>query len=186
MSDPIAAAIAFWRAEHASFAHLLDLLERKLVAFHTGDEPDYDLMLDIVRYLRHFPDRYHHPREDAAFARMLERDPSLAPQINRLLHEHRAIATAGEELYRLLSASVEGALVSREKVESAAATYLVYFRHHIASEEINIMPRAMELLTDADWAEIAHAIPAGIDPLFGAEAESGYRALRRQIALEAG
>lgn len=177
-------AIAFWRAEHASFAHLLDLFEKKLAAFHTGDTPDYDLMLDIVRYLRHFPDRYHHPREDIAFGLMVGHDPSLKPQIARLLQEHRAIGVAGEELHRLLSEAVEGAVIPREKVEAAAAIYLVYYRHHITSEELNIMPRAMELLKPSDWAEVARAIPPAIDPLFGANADAGYRELRRQIALE--
>lgn len=177
-------AIAYWRAEHASFAHLLDLLDRKLTAFQTEETPDYDLMLDIVGYLRHFPDRLHHPREDIAFALMAGHDPSLAPQIARLLQEHRAIALAGEELHRLLTEAVSGALIPREKIEAAAATYLVYYRHHIASEELNIMPRAMELLTPADWAEVARAVPPTVDPLFGADADTGYRELRRQIALE--
>ena len=180
MSEPI----AYWRAEHSSFSHLLDLLEKKLAAFHTGDQPDYELMLDIVRYLRHFPDRYHHPREDIAFALLVKYAPELKPQISRLLQEHRAIAVAGEELFRLLSQAVGGALVPRENIEAAAATYLVYYRHHIASEERNIMPRASVLMTSSDWAQVAQAIPAAIDPLFGANAETGYRELRRQIALE--
>lgn len=178
-------AIAYWRAEHASFAHLLDLFEKKLAAFHTDETPDYNLMLDIVRYLRHFPDRYHHPREDIAFELMVAHDPALETQVARLLQEHRAIAVAGEELRSLLNQAVGGgALVPREKVEAAAATYLVYYRHHLASEEINIIPRAMELLTPADWAEVRRAVPPGIDPLFGADADAGYRELRRQIALE--
>lgn len=178
-------AIAFWRAEHASFAHLLDLFEKKLAAFNTEDTPEYDLMLDIVRYLRHFPDRYHHPREDVAFACLLKHRPELQPQIARLLQEHRAIGVAGEELYRLLDEAETGAIVSREKIEAAAATYLVYYRHHITTEEISIMPLTMAHLTDEDWAEVARAVPSGIDPLFGAKADSGYRELRRQIALEA-
>ena len=73
----MSASIAFWRAEHTGFAHLLDLLEKKLVAFHTGERPDYDLMLDILQYLGHFPDRYHHPREDIAFDCLVKREPGM-------------------------------------------------------------------------------------------------------------
>ena len=57
MTEPISA----WHADHVNFARLLDLLERQLAAFHAGEQPDYALMLDIVHYLRHYPDRFHHP-----------------------------------------------------------------------------------------------------------------------------
>jgi hemerythrin-like domain-containing protein len=66
MADPI----AIWRADHVRFARLLDLVERELAAFHDGGQPDYGLLLDIVHYLRHYPDRFHHPREDVAFTRL--------------------------------------------------------------------------------------------------------------------
>lgn len=180
----MSAAIRFWRAEHANFGQLLDLLESKLAAFCTGEAPEYDLMLDIVRYLRNFPDRLHHPREDIAFARLVRHDPGFAPQIARLLQEHRAIAVAGTQLHRLLTGAVAGELIPRERIEAAAATYLVYYRHHIAAEELNIIPKALELLTPSDWAEVAGAVAPSIDPLFGANADAGYRELRRQIALE--
>jgi hemerythrin-like domain-containing protein len=179
-------AIGFWRAEHANFASLLRLLEKRLYAFHTGGRPDYELMLDIVQYLRHFPDRYHHPREDVAFACLARHDPSLGPLVTRLHDEHRRIAEAGDVLYALLTAPLEGSMVGRNEIEAAAQAYLMLYRQHIASEEISVMPRAMSLLTDADWAEVARAHPQGIDPLFGADADASYKELRRQISLEAG
>ena len=73
-----------------------------------------------------------------------------------------------------------------EPNEAAAADYLVLYRRHIASEEISVMPHAIEHLTPADWEEVARVVPQGTDPLFGAQADTGYRELRRQIAMEAG
>jgi hemerythrin-like domain-containing protein len=182
----MSASIAFWRAEHAAFAHLLDLLEKNLVAFHTGERPDYDLMLDILQYLRHFPDRYHHPREDVAFDCLVKRDPGLLALVDHLKEEHRLIATAGDRLQQLLTEASQGAIVARENIESAAQEYLVDYRRHIASEELTVMPRAVALLKDEDWALVAHAVPAALDPLFGEEADNSYRELRRLIAIEAG
>ena len=180
----MSASIAFWRTEHAGFAHLLDLLERKLVAFHTGERPDYDLMLDILQYLRHFPDRYHHPREDIAFDCLVKRDAGLAALVDHLKEEHGLIAAAGDALHRLLAEASEGAILARDQIESAAQAYLVDYRRHIASEELTVMPRALALLTAEDWALVAQAVPAAIDPLFGANADTAYRDLRRLIALE--
>lgn len=180
MAKPITA----WHADHVNFARLLGLLEKELVAFHGGDRPDYALMLDIVYYLRHYPDLVHHPREDVAFARLVERDPAMQLPIARRLQEHRVIASVGDELLALLQAVAEGALVKRSTVESSVATYLVYYRHHLAAEEQEVIPRAGELLTPGDWAAVA-AAPAAPDPLFGDDFEARYRELRRQIALEA-
>ena len=70
-------------------------------------------------------------------------------------------------------------------MEAAAATYLVYYRHHIATEEAEVMPRAIEMFTPEDWADVAAAIPAGRDPLFGDDSDGRYRELRRLIRLEA-
>jgi hemerythrin-like domain-containing protein len=180
MSDPIAA----WHAEHANFSRLLDVLEQQLAVFHAGERPNYELMLDIVNYLRHYPDRFHHAREDVAFARLAERDPAMQVKINRLLQEHRVIAKAGDELLALLNEVADEAIVTRAEVEAAAATYLVYYRHHLGTEERDIMPRAGKLLTPEDWAAVVAAVPSGRDPLFGDASEERYRELRRLIALE--
>ena len=178
-------AVKLWHAEHANFSRLLALLEAQLAVFHEGGSPNYGLMIDIVSYLRHYPDRFHHAREDVAFRHLLEREPALHGKVNRLLQEHRVIANAGDELLRLLNEVADEAIVARAEVEAAAATYLVYYRHHIATEENEVLPRAIELLTPEDWADVAAAIPAGVDPLFGESSDERYRELRRLILLEA-
>ena len=179
------AAIEQWHAEHVNFAQLLALLERELARFHEDAQPNYELMLDIVEYLRHYPDRVHHAREDVAFERLAARDPGLRVRINRLLQEHRVIARAGDDLLRMLNDVADEAVVLREDVETAVATYLVYYRHHLATEERDILPRAAALLTPEDWAAVGAAVPAGRDPVFGDAAEARYQALRRLIDLEA-
>jgi hemerythrin-like domain-containing protein len=174
---------AHWHAEHANFTKLLDALDRQLTLFHAGENPNYELMLDIVSYLRRFPDRHHHPREDVAFARLAARDPAMQVKVNRLLQEHRVLAQAGDDLLALLNQAADEAIIARTEVEAAAATYLIYYRHHIASEERDILPRAAELLTPEDWSAVAAAVPPGHDPLFGEQSEERYRELRRLIAL---
>ena len=116
--------LARWHADHRNFARLLDLVEQQVDGFHADKSPDYELMRLIVYYLRHYPDRFHHPRED------------------------------------------------------------VYYRHHLAAEERQVIPRAVELLTPADWAAVA-AIPTEPDPLFGVDFDARYSELRGQVAREA-
>ncbi|HVC11202.1 MAG TPA: hemerythrin domain-containing protein [Burkholderiales bacterium] len=180
------AQINLWRGEHAGFRRLLDLFEAQIGLFHAGARPNYGLMLDIVSYLRHYPDRFHHPKENAAISRLLRRDPRGSVLLRRLTGDHEVIARSGKQLLEQLEAIAAGALMSREAVEASAATYAAYYRQHLAREERELFPRAERLLDEHDWAAVEAAVPAGRDPLFGERVEERYRELHRQIALEGG
>jgi len=180
----IAEPISVWHTEHVYFNRLLELLHEQLDVFHTGERPNYELMFDIVSYLREFSDRFHHPREDVAFARLAKHCPDLELQLSRLGQEHRVIAHAGEKLLALLDAIVGGAIIQRAEVEVAAATYLVYYGNHIAKEEEDVLTRAAQALLPEDWEAVRAAVPGVQDPLFGDNPDGRYRELRRQIARE--
>jgi hemerythrin-like domain-containing protein len=174
--------IAAWRVEHVHFARLLDVLEEQVMKFRDDGEPDLGRMRDVVSYLREYPDRFHHPREDAAFERLVAREPELRLPINRLLQEHRAIAVAGEELLVRLNEVIGGAPAARAGVEAAAAIYLAYYQHHLATEEREILPRAARLLTQQDWEMVASAISPGADPLFAEVPDARFVALSALVA----
>ena len=180
MANPIAAC----HAEHAYFKQLLRLLHKQVDVFHTGKRPNYELMLDIISYLQDYTDKFHHPREDAAFARLAKHRPDIELVLARLGQEHRVIAHAGETLVNLLNEILGDAIVQRTEVEVAAATYLVYYGNHIAKEEEDFVSRAAQSLTPEDWEAVRSAVPAGHDPLFGDRPEARYQELRRQIARE--
>ena len=177
MAEPV----AVWHAEHVRFASLLDCIEQQMDAFHAGRDPDFELLRDVVYYLHHYADRYHHPRENVAFARLVARDPLIGLVIGRVLQEHRVLENAGVTLLRYLDDILEDVVIPRETVEAAAATYLVYYRHHLAAEEAEILPRAARTLKPEDWAAVAAAVPAVPDPLFGDDVAERYRELRRRL-----
>ncbi|HXJ09222.1 MAG TPA: hemerythrin domain-containing protein [Burkholderiales bacterium] len=177
--------VQFWHAEHVYFGHLLDLLRRQLDLLHRGERPNFQLILDVVSYLRDYGDECHHPREDKAFERLLARCPDLKQALARLHQEHRVIAGAGERLRELIDAALQDSPVRRAELETALATYLVYYGNHIAREEEDVLTRAAQSLTQEDWDAVKAAVPAKRDPLFGGHPEARYRELRRQLALEA-
>ena len=178
--------IAVWRAEHLNFAKLLDILEDQLRRFHTGDEPNYELMLDIMFYMTHYTDLLHHAREDLAFAKLRERDRSVGALVDELARQHELIKECGEELVADLDGIVNGSILSRERVELPGRDYIANFRSHMQMEENEILPLAEVLLREADWAAIDAALSHREDPLFGSGTEQRYAALRRQIGREAG
>jgi hemerythrin-like domain-containing protein len=177
-----AQAVAAWRADHAAFGRLLDLLDREVIAFHTGAQPNYALMFDILHYLHEYVDRSHHPREDVAFMRLAQREPTLELQVARRLQEHRVVAAAGERLLTLLNEIMNGdELIARADVERAAATYLVYYRHHLRAEEELVIPQAVALLTGEDWSDVAAAGTMAADPLAAEGIDPRYSELRRAL-----
>jgi hemerythrin-like domain-containing protein len=181
MATPIGA----WHQEHVHFNQLLALMQREMDRFHGGETPDYQLMLEVIAYLREYGDRFHHPREDEAFKRLLAHCPDRQLPIARLLQEHRVIAHAGETLRDLLEQAAQDAVVERGEIEVAAATYLVYYGNHIAKEEEDILPRAARHLTADDWQAVREAAPVASDPLFGPQPEQRFEELRRRIAAQA-
>ena len=112
MNDPV----AHWHAEHVYFGQLLKLLRKEIDVFHSGSDPNYPLMLDIIAYLRDYSDRVHHPREDVAFDRLAKHCPDLQIVLSRLQQEHRVIARAGANLHERLDAILAGEVIAREDV----------------------------------------------------------------------
>ena len=180
-TDPsLAEPLARWHTDHGNFARLLDLLELHVGAFDVGKQPKYELLRQVVYYLREYPDRFHHAREELAFQRLVRRDPPLESDINWCLHEHRLIADAGDKLLNCLDPTPAGVALDHSMLKSVAATYVAYYRHHIATEEHQIIPRAVELLTPDDWNAV-NAIKAEPDPLFDTPFDARYSELRDEL-----
>jgi hemerythrin-like domain-containing protein len=180
MSDPI----PLWHTEHVNFANLLDLLEVQLDRFSRGKAPDYELMLDIMFYMTHYPDVLHHPKEDLAFARLAQRDASARPIVDGLAKQHARLKHDGDALVIALDDIVNGSITSREHVEAPGRAYIEAFRSHMDKEEAEILPLAAKPLYREDWVAIEAAIRQLDDPVFGKTRDERYAALRRQIARE--
>lgn len=167
---------------HAEFAQLLDLLEAQIGLFHRGEQPDYDLVLDIFYYMTHYPDRFHHPKEDLAFARLAKRVPDIEAKVEKLARLHRLIAQSGSRFLEKLDAALAGAMLSRESVEIPALEYIALYRDHMKLEERELFPIARIRLDDGDWANVNAALGADEDPLFGRTVDDRYHVIHRQIA----
>ena len=177
MSNPIAC----WREEHARFAKLLDTLEAQLDRFHRAERPDYQLMLDVMRYMRHYPDTTHHPREDLAFVKVAEREPRASRMVAELVGEHKDIEEDGEKLVEMLEGVLDEAILSRDAVEAPGRDYIKRLRGHMHSEEV-LFPFVQMWLGPADWAEIDRKVPARIDPLLEPHGHEAYESLSRLVA----
>ena len=87
---------------------------------------------------------------------------------------------------RHVAQAIESMLMDREllphTVDNIIRDFIVHERRHIAMEERDFFPAAIEALQPEDWAEIAWARSAGEkDPLFDETLEARFEAVRRHI-----
>lgn len=167
--------------EHRRFAKLLDLMEEQIHQFGHGQQPDYDLLRDILDYMTDYADHFHHPPEDVMFDRLVERVPSTHRHVQSLTEQHRSIAQHGTRFLSNLRSALDEVILPREAVESPAHEYIKLYREHIRIEEQYVFPLCREHLRWEDWDSVRTAFEAQADPLLHNPTGEKYRALRRQM-----
>lgn len=174
-----------WKKDHANFSQLLDLLEVELQRHLDDQSPNYGLMLDILYYMIHYPDIFHHPKEDLVSERIRELDTNAREVVDELMRQHVILRDSGAQLHGQLEAIMDGAMLKRASIAQPATTYINYFRRHMKKEEAEIFPLAQKLLSREDWAAIEKEAPFKDDPLFGnGVLEKQYERLHQQINRE--
>jgi hemerythrin-like domain-containing protein len=68
MKSDAAILLTELRQDHRNMAVLLNLLQEEALRLEQHDRPDYELLLDIMRYMTVYSDAIHHPKEDLVYA----------------------------------------------------------------------------------------------------------------------
>lgn len=147
-----------------------------------GATPDFQLFGAMLNYIDAFPERFHHPREDAyLFRRLRERDPASDALLDRLEAEHREGAKRIRDLQEALARYQHVGEREFAGFAQGVADYAAFHWEHMRAEEGEVLPRARKHLTAADWMEIDAAFADNENPLLGADARDNYRQLFRRI-----
>jgi len=173
--------------DHRNAARLLELLEAYAGQPAAGTAArEVVRMLDIMRYMTDYPDRFHHPIEDLVMERLCERDPSQQPLVADLSGEHEALAERGRELLACLRVAASTQAVEARTVHDLCRDYVDHQRYHMRKEEALFLPEAQRALSTRDWAAVAEHMALRPDPLFGADVQAEYEALLQYINLKTG
>jgi epsilon-lactone hydrolase len=143
-----------------------------------GKPADLECMADILNYITHYPDRFHHPKEELIFDRMSGADAKTQAIIKNLRHGHTLVGSMGQDVSAEIAAM--GASRSKKKRIDLGRHIRVYtrgLREHIHLEEAKIFRPAIKLLSEADWKAIDKEIKPIIDPVFGDETANEYATL---------
>jgi hemerythrin-like domain-containing protein len=169
--------------EHRSMAavtHGLRFLVREMR--EKGIEPDGKLLWAMLYYIDTFPQKLHHPKEEAyLFRRLKMRTREADKTILELEAQHKAGAEHVKALEMALGHYQAGAPGGREEFMAAAEHFADEIAVHMALEENVLIPIAKRHLLPEDWSEIASAFGENGDPRFGAEPDHEFRSLFSRI-----
>jgi len=175
-------AIRIIEDEHRSLAAVLNGLCTVAREVREGRMPvDPDLLQAMVDYIREFPERLHHPKEDGHLFRLVRaRTPELSPVLLALAGEH----VRGGELLGRVGAALSGFRAGQAPFGALADAIRAYAElewSHMRTEEEQILPAARRSFTPADWSEVDAAFGANVDPLAGMDPRRELRELFRRI-----
>ena len=149
--------------EHRAISAILSgLRELARTAQDSAVRPDFRVLHAMIRYVDAYPEKLHHPKEEAfLFKPLAVRAPALAaPLVAALRSEH----LGGERLIRELERAVIAFEVDWPKgaAEFAAAVndYADFHWKHMRKEEQELLPLAERYFTPADWRAAAAAFGA--------------------------
>lgn len=176
-------ALAIIQDEHRSLAavvHGLRYLVREIR--ERGAKPDFRLLWAMIFYLDEFPEKLHHPKENAyIFARLRQRTHEADTVVAELERQHVAGARHVRDLELALGQYEAGMPGGEDRFAAAVETFADETVKHMALEESTVLPLAKKYLTGEDWVEICAAFSENGDPRFDAEADQDCRDLFTRI-----
>lgn len=176
-------ALTIIHDEHRSLAvvvHGLKYLVRE--TRERGIKPDFKLLWAMIRYVDAFPEKLHHPKENAyLFRRLRKRTREADAVLDELEKQHVDSAQYVRTLKVTLGHYEAGAADGFEQFAAAVDKFGDETSKHMNLEEMVVIPLAKKHLTAQDWVDIGEAFGENGDPRFGNDPDHEFRNLFSRI-----
>ena len=156
---------------------VLNVLEQVGKTARAGEDPDFELVDEIMRYMTVYPDAVHHPKEDIVYGELKSNRPDLADGLEEIPKDHQEIAVLGMKLRDDVEAIIAGTAVLRVQLVDDVNAYVVRLREHMQWEEDDLFQRIDEMIGEQSVPIDVEAYQHIKDPVFELEVESAFRRL---------
>lgn len=168
--------------DHRNIETLIQVIEKEIHIFESGEHPDYELVRSILHYLLTYPDLHHHPLEDALVRELATlTDDNEVPGAADLEREHRRLSSSIQRFQAALTNILSDEMLPRDWFCSIALEFVNFQRKHLQMEEVVIFPAAKRLFSDANWTRVGKGMGSHIDPLFGPDPDADFADLRARL-----
>lgn len=168
--------------DHRNLTRLLSLFDDILDRFDGGEEPDYDIMEDMLAYMESYADRIHHPAEDLIFKRLMEHSGDGRQLLELLIQQHKTLGEMNKRFRDTLDGIVHGEVIPRDQLSRQGREYCALLRTHMLREDNEAFELARAHLAEDDWKELLAAAPDCNDPLFEHPDPERFNALFRYLS----
>lgn len=172
--------------EHRNLARIADLLSTRAASVSPPNTADLMLLTDTVCYLTHFPDVFHHPREDALAVWLEGRGVLSNELLNTLASQHLELTVQGRDLLRDLESLLRVETETWAGLSPRLHAYADALRLNMATEEERLLPVAFAEASDAPHSIIAELALRGEADPFLLQTGDRFTRLRAMIIAEAG
>lgn len=164
-------------ADHYNFLRLLRFLESEIACYESDNEGQarLDVILDMFDYFQTYPERWHHPFEDAMFELLLIKQVPNADQIWSLKSEHKKLEQLTHHASELFSSVANDIVVPMDELVNATREFIHRQQEHINLENRYVYPLLDEHLNDSDWHAIGKKVRSRVDPLFSLQEDESVK-----------
>ncbi|HEX5805614.1 MAG TPA: universal stress protein [Macromonas sp.] len=187
-NDPLTArerAMGVIKDEHRTLAVVMDSIRQYAVEFAEGKagEAERQTLQAMLDYVKAFPQKLHHPKEEAYLHPALrERCPSVAGVLAELEEQHQTEAGLVKTTDQALKAWQPADQDSTVALVKAMEALVDLVLRHIGKEEREVLPLAAQHLTDSDWQQADKAFAENRNPQFDTLESEELRQLFVRIA----
>ncbi len=167
--------------EHVLTEQLLNAMQEQVDNLNKKNDVDYPLLSHMLHYFNDYPDKYHHPREDLLFQRLLKRAPRYIGDIKELEAQHVDLHNDCEYLLVLIKNTKPENTAAIRKLTVHLQDYIDFYRMHMHIEESRVFLAIKKELLDGDWIWVDKMLELGADPLFGEEILASYQDVSEYI-----
>jgi len=171
--------------DHRHLSRLLNLFDGLLDRFHEGNEPDFELMCEMLEYMESYADQVHHPSEEVIFDRLRARTNETYPVLDVLTKQHVLLGQMNKRFRQSLDGIVHEEVLRRDDVEVQGREFVKTMWEHLKLEEAEAFPLARERLSSSDWDELLDEVPSVDDPVFGDADPARFRTLFQHLMSQA-
>lgn len=171
-NEPLTAcerALGIIHDEHRSIAVVIQSLRRIAALPHDLKAQDLNQIELLVGYLRDFPAKLHHPKEELHLHRcLLKRHPASQDLLSKLEAQHVGEGQLIDRVLTLLHDQISSDnSIEQQALRDALLVLVDAIGGHMSLEETSVFALARGHLVEEDWAEIATAFEANDDLRFG-------------------
>ncbi|NRB42973.1 MAG: hypothetical protein HRU20_31650 [Pseudomonadales bacterium] len=164
--------------EHKYSRILMSALKDQLAEYSIGKTADYNVMFEIMTYMGDYPDKFNHPAKLQLIEMVIKKDSACNDDLELILAEKKQLKVRSSEVLNALRSLLKDeSILIEEQLKIFSKDYVDLVEMHMAVETQQLIPLALELLSEREFTSLSQSLEGDEEHDFAAIMESRYKSL---------